>query len=170
MKFNYSFSETSESRYKVLFGNENLNVLVFSALVFLVPIILGHAQSFPNQIIIGSIVNALLAGSALYVSFKKSLPIILLPAIAVLVSGIIFGPLSLFLIYLVPFIWVGNAIFVYAIKNLKVLNKIHYIPSVFAAALFKSAPRSAWSRAIFARSSAELRVRSLLIASFSFFH
>ena len=138
MKYNYSFPDTLGSKYKTLFGSENQNVLIFSAFVFLIPIILGHAQNFPMQLIVGSLVNALLAGSALYVSFKKSLPIILLPVIAALVSGVIFGPFTLFLVYLVPFIWIGNAIFVYAIKNLKVLNSMHYIPSVFAAALFKA--------------------------------
>ncbi|MCR4368996.1 MAG: hypothetical protein NUV67_03765, partial [archaeon] len=95
-----------------------LNVFAVSALAFFVPIILGHLTGFPNQLIVGTLVNALLAYAALKFSFQKSLPIIILPALGALASGIIFGSYTIFLLSLVPFIWVGNAIYVFALKKL----------------------------------------------------
>ncbi len=138
MEFNYSFKETIKTKYKNLFISENLFFIALSIAIFFIPLILGHVKSFPNQILVGSIVNFLLASSAMYLNFKKSLPIILLPAIAALISGIIFGQFTVFLVYLIPFIWIGNALYVYFIKNFNLVNKINYFASVLGAGLIKA--------------------------------
>jgi len=138
MKLNYDYKTTEKIKYKSVFTSENLFLFTVSLMVFLIPLILGHVKDFPNQIIVGSLVNFLLAGSALYFSFKKSLPIILLPAIAAVLSGIIFGSFTIFLVYLIPFIWIGNALYVYFIKNFNLVNKINYFVSVLSASVIKS--------------------------------
>ena len=137
MKFNFNFKETNKTKYKALFKSENklLLVLAFSALI--IPIVLAHAQ-FTNQLIIGSIVNFLLASSAMYLTLKKALPVILIPAIAAVLSGIIFGKFTMFLVYLVPVIWIGNAVYVYFIKNFNLVNKMNYFASVLGASIIKS--------------------------------
>ena len=57
-----------------------------------------------NQIITGTIVNFLL-----FVTPKKYVwPVIIFPSLAVMARGIIFGPLTPFLFYFLPFIWLGN--------------------------------------------------------------
>lgn len=84
---------------------------------FLVPIVFAKITLFPNQLLIGIIVNGLLAYSALRFNVWKSLPIILLPSIGALVSGIVFGQFSFYLLYLIPSIWSGNYILWYFVKK-----------------------------------------------------
>ncbi len=139
MAFDYSYSSTEKARHKAFFISENTLLVLFSLTVFFIPIVLIHVTIFPNQLVIGTLVNSLLAGSALYLTFKKSLPVILLPAIGALISGIIFGPFTAFLAYLVPFIWIGNALYVYFIKNINLVNKINYIPAVLISSFLKAA-------------------------------
>ncbi len=91
-----------------------------------------HAQTYPNQLVVGIAVNFLLASSALFLTFRKTLPVILIPSLAALASGFVFGGFSVFLAYLVPFIWLGNAAYVYAIKALKVVSGINYGVTVLA--------------------------------------
>ena len=83
-----------------------LPLLSFSS--FAVPFFLGH-----SQILTGVIVNALLFYSASINKGKFYWPIILLPSIAVLSRGIIFGPVTSFLLYFLPFIWTGNILMIY---------------------------------------------------------
>ena len=42
----------------------------------------------------------------------------MLPSVAVLARGLIFGPYTVYLLYTLPFIWIGNSILVYSIKRL----------------------------------------------------
>jgi len=122
-----------ESRFR------DVEFAVYLAMVFLAPFFLGHLwQGILDQFVVGSIVNCFLALGALYLGMKKVLPLILLPSIAAFLTGIVFGPQSLFLLYLIPFIWVGNAIFVYAIKLLKVARGSNYALSLAWAAAGKS--------------------------------
>jgi len=137
MKFNYSFKETTKSKYNSVFKSDNTIVLILAFTALFIPIILGHIQ-FTNQLIIGSTVNFLLASSAIYLTFKKALPIILIPAIAAVLSAVIFGPFTMFLVYLIPFIWIGNALYVYFIKNFNLLNKVNYFASALGAGIIKS--------------------------------
>ncbi|MBI4210985.1 MAG: hypothetical protein HY544_05805 [Candidatus Diapherotrites archaeon] len=110
--------------------------------IFLVPSVLLpfiiHSAQFPNQLVVGTLVNALLACSALFLTLRSSLPIILLPSLAALASGIVFGGFTAFLAYLVPFIWLGNAAYVYALKTLKVAMGVNYFISIAAASFLKA--------------------------------
>lgn len=89
------------------------NVVYTSA--FIIPIAL-HQQ----QLIVGSTVNILLFISARKLSKKHLVPLAILPSIAALLNGALFGPFTPFLIYIAPFIWAGNLIqmmiFKYATK------------------------------------------------------
>jgi hypothetical protein len=75
---------------------------------FAVPFFLGH-----SQILTGVVINALLFYSAFLNKGKFYWPIILLPSLAVLARGVIFGPMTYFLLYFLPFIWIGNLLMVY---------------------------------------------------------
>ena len=101
-------------------------------LSFAVPFSLGHPQ-----MVVGSIVNAGLILSALFLpqSFINSL--IFFPSLAVLSRGLIFGPLTLFLAFMIPFIWSSNWLLVYFFK--KIFNKSqNYWLSLFFSAMIKS--------------------------------
>lgn len=84
-----------------------------SFLSFAIPFSLGHPQ-----FLVGSIVNAALFASVILLPRKYFWPIIVLPSVAVLSRGIIFGPLTAFLIYFLPFIWLGNLGLIWTFKKI----------------------------------------------------
>ena len=67
----------------------------------------------------GSIVNALLAMVAMEKEAWKAIPLIALPSLGAVSHGLLFGPFTVFLALMVPFIWLGNAAFVLGIKVLE---------------------------------------------------
>ncbi|MEM4272325.1 MAG: hypothetical protein QXH30_01940 [Candidatus Bilamarchaeaceae archaeon] len=91
---------------------EAVEVAALSFFAFSIPFL------FPGpQLLTGIAVNAFLAAAALRVRGWKLLPVILLPSMGALANCFVFGPLTIFLIYLIPFIWMGNFLFVYGIKH-----------------------------------------------------
>lgn len=104
---------------------------LLSFLSFAIPFSLGHPQ-----IIVGSIVNASLFLSAIFLPEKFIYPVILMPSLAVLSRGIIFGPLTPFLVLMIPFIWVGNWLLVFVFKKVFNLYRSDWL-AIFMAALLK---------------------------------
>ena len=112
-------------------ANELIRIYAYTAVCFFVPFLLGHPQE-----LVGVIVNAMLITTALQSSsLKRALPVIFAPSIAVLSRGLIFGPLTVYLIYMIPFIWVGNLLLVALVRRLRTKN---YWPSLLASAAVKS--------------------------------
>jgi len=116
---------------------------------FFVPFIIGHPQW-----LVGVIVNACLFASAASLSRRNTLAVAILPSLGVLARGIIFGPLTVSLIYFLPFIWAGNYLMVVMFK--KTARHISPLYSVILSAIVKSA-------VLFI--SATLYVRSSLVSS-----
>lgn len=88
--------------------------LILFSLSFLIPFL-----GFPNQIVIGTLVNALLFSVA---SDKKNtplLPLYILPSIGTIARNLVFGPNTVFLYYFLPSIWASNAILVWVFKKLQ---------------------------------------------------
>ncbi|MEM4662625.1 MAG: hypothetical protein QXM75_01225 [Candidatus Diapherotrites archaeon] len=112
--------------YKLLEG------LGYGLFCFFLPFVLSHTQ---HQIIVGTLVNAALIASAIRLDLRYTIPTILLPSLGVLSAGVLFGNLTPYLIYLVPFIWAGNAILVFSFKFFK--DKGYIYRSVFSA-IFKA--------------------------------
>ncbi|MFH0870610.1 MAG: hypothetical protein V1866_06170 [archaeon] len=123
----------NESLFKLSKLEENIHFAAYSLVIFAVPFLLGHPQ-----LLVGIIVNAALILGATYVKGHKMLPLIMLPSIAVLIRGMIFGPFTVFLLYMMPFIWLGNAIYAYAFRYLQ-FRKLNSILSVGIAATMKAA-------------------------------
>ncbi|MBD3355333.1 hypothetical protein GF361_05095 [Candidatus Woesearchaeota archaeon] len=94
--------------------DQYVEMIIYTAVCFFVPLLMGHPQ-----IVVGVLVNTMLIVAALNLKGAKLLPVILVPSLGVLTRGIIFGPFTIFLVYMIPFIWIGNAILVYAFKWLK---------------------------------------------------
>lgn len=103
--------------YKLGFIQENVEMVIYSVICFFAPFFIGHPQ-----IVVGVIVNAALVMAGLNLKNYKTLPVIIMPSLGVLSRGLIFGPFTIFLVYMIPFIWIGNAILVYSFKFSK-LNK-----------------------------------------------
>jgi len=72
------------------------------------------------QIVIGSLINFLLILSVSNFPFRKILPIVILPSLATLLNGVLFGTFTIYIIYLVPIIAIANAIFMLSFKYIKV--------------------------------------------------
>ena len=128
------FSFLNKREHKISNVQENIELAIYSMIAFFVPFFLAHPQTF-----VGVIVNAALVMGALNLRGKKLLPIIMLPSLGVVSAGIIFGTLTPFLLYMVPFIWVGNAILVFTIKKFVLDNKINKIQVLGASAIAKTA-------------------------------
>jgi len=121
-----------ESLFNVGLLEENIHMIFYSFLAFFLPLVLGHPQW-----LVGIIVNAYLILGATYLKGYKLLPVILLPSIGVMTAGLIFGSYTIFLLYLIPFIWIGNAIYAYSYKHLQFV-KMNKIFSVIGASGLKA--------------------------------
>jgi len=128
---NYINKLYRESLFNVTIIEENIQMIFYSLLSFFIPFVLGHPQW-----IVGIIVNAALILGATYLKGYKLLSVILLPSIGVLTAGLIFGSYTMFLLYLIPFIWIGNAIYVYAFKHLQFI-KMNKLFSIIGASGLK---------------------------------
>ncbi|MCX6803088.1 MAG: hypothetical protein NTY48_00795 [Candidatus Diapherotrites archaeon] len=98
--------------YSSTFANETKLVLLYGVALFLIPFF------STNQLIVGTIVNALLIGSALKVKSKKVFFLSIIPSIAAFSAGILFGGLNSQLLLMLPLIWCGNALLMLVIRRL----------------------------------------------------
>ena len=107
-------------------------ILIF-LVSLLVPTFLGElitkvfgATSFigsNSQIIIGTIVNIALVTAAINLKgWKKMIGVVTMPSIATILGGYVFGTASVYMVYMIPAIWLGNFALIYAYK-LIMLNK-----------------------------------------------
>jgi hypothetical protein len=112
MEYEYIRKLYYNSIYDLKNIEENIQMVLLSCVGFFLPFVLGHPQ-----ILVGVIVNAMLIVGATYMKGHKMLPLILLPSLGVLTAGVLFGTYTTFLLYLIPFIWIGNAIYVYVYKH-----------------------------------------------------
>lgn len=127
-------SETANLQdYALSKAYENIELIIYSALCFFVPFFIGHPQIFA-----GIAVNAVLVTAALNLKGYKLLPVIMIPSLGVLSRGIVFGPFSKFLIYMIPFIWFGNALLVFSFKHFKLKKKYNFAYTLMAGAIIKS--------------------------------
>lgn len=118
----------------VALANENLFFCLFSLFIFAVPFF------FPSpQPLTGSIVNAVLVLGALTLGGNKPYYLVFLPGLATIANGLLFGPFSIFIAYMLPFIWLGNAIIILAFKKFYVEAKHSFALVAVLAAFAKTA-------------------------------
>ena len=110
-----------------------IEMFIYSVVCFFLPLFIGHPQ-----IVVGITVNTLLIMSALNMQNYKLLPVIILPSLGALSRGLLFGPFTIYLVYLIPFIWLGNFILVLVFKSLYLNKKINYFLILFSAAFLKA--------------------------------
>ncbi|MDD5022574.1 MAG: hypothetical protein PHU63_00185 [Candidatus ainarchaeum sp.] len=116
------------------YGQKEMHELaLISILIFLIPLIFGHLNTLPMQFFVGTTVNFLLVLSAFYLSGWKNLFPILLPSIAAYLTGILFGANTSFLLFFIPFIWLGNFIFVYLNKKISVGENKPYLGTIYSS-------------------------------------
>ncbi len=125
----------SKERNFFVFQNKNLNeffeITLYATILFALP--LFHT----NQLIVGTIVNALLIKSALNHSMKKMFFLAFVPSLGVIATGFLFAELTQFVLLMVPFIWASNLLIIFGVKKLFLENKKNYFVSGIIASLAK---------------------------------
>ena len=79
-----------------------LETTVFS-LAFCVPLLFNG-----SQIVTGIIVNTLLFISARRIEKNRQIFLAALPSLGAISHGVLFGAFTIYLVYFLPFIWIGN--------------------------------------------------------------
>ncbi len=111
-------------------------ILIF-LIALLVPTFLGgilssifgstSVISTNSQLIVGTIVNAALVTSAINLKgWGKILGIVTMPSISTILSGYVFGTASVYMVYMIPAIWLGNFALIYSYKFLMLGKNKHY--------------------------------------------
>lgn len=88
------------------------NIII--GLAFFIPFLISGPQ-----LLTGTLVNCLLILGIRFVDKKNYLFISILPSIAAVLNGLVFGKFTIFLVYFLPFIWIGNFILIKSIIYLK---------------------------------------------------
>jgi len=120
MKFEYAHISDSlfQQEYSLSRAQEYVEMAIYSVIAFSLPFLLGH-----EQLLVGSAVNCALVLAALNLKGARLLPVIILPSIGAYFAGLLFGVASPALLYMIPFIWVGNALLVLCIKYFVLADK-----------------------------------------------
>lgn len=138
----------SQTAYDFSKKEDTIQTILLALLLFLVPTFLGKilsgvfgAQSVVatnSQLIIGSIVNSALVISALNLKgWKKIVLVTTMPSISTIVSGYIFGPVSIPMLYMMPAIWLGNFALIFSFKFLMLKKKQYYWLSAIVGIIAK---------------------------------
>jgi hypothetical protein len=116
---------------ELVFAKQALIFGIISILSFFTPFTLGHPQW-----LVGTAVNTCLFLAAIFLPKKYFIPLSVLPSLGVLARGIVFGPLTLFLVYFLPFIWLGNLVLIFAFKGLFLRTGYIFSATASSAAKF----------------------------------
>ena len=95
-----------------------------------------------SQIIIGSIVNTALIVSAINLKGPaKIIGVVTMPSISTILGGYVFNTASVYMVYMIPAIWLGNFALVYAFKSLLLSKQKNYFLSGIVGIIVKVAIR-----------------------------
>ncbi len=116
---------------------DSVQTIAIFLLALLVPTFLGQliktlfgAESIitqNSQLIVGSIVNTALIVAAINLKgWKKILGVVTMPSISTILSGYVFKSASVYMVYMIPAIWIGNFVLVYAYKLIMLSKEKNY--------------------------------------------
>lgn len=128
----YNFSQKAEIVQTIVIGL--IAFLVPTFLAQLINIIFGKQSVIASnsQIIVGSIVNTALIMSAINIKgLKKIIGVVTMPSVSTILSGYVFGTASVYMVYMIPAIWLGNFALIYAYKFIMLdKNKNYFLAGV----------------------------------------
>ena len=119
-------------------NNESLLAIILIGLGLFVPAFFQQLAFLgPNrQLIIGTIVNAMLFTCAVKINDpKKIVALSVLPSISSMTTGILFSGLTLYSKVMLPFIWLGNLALVFGVKYFT--KKVKFIPASVLSIVIK---------------------------------
>lgn len=123
--------------------SERIQTIIIAILAFIVPTFLAQllkaifgAQSVitnNSQLIVGSVVNTVLIICALNLKgWSKTVFVITMPSISTILSGYVFKSASIYMVWMIPAIWLGNFALIFAFKYIMLAKEKNYF---FAAIL-----------------------------------
>ena len=118
--------------FKTQEHNEYLEIALYALVLLFIPLFHSH------QLIVGTIVNALLIKSALNHSMKKMFVLAFLPSLSVISTTLLFGSLTEFILLMVPFIWISNLLIIFVTKKLFTEKTKNYFKSTLIASTAKA--------------------------------
>jgi hypothetical protein len=116
-KTDQDFVDLQTVKVQTIFGlrvTTEVKTYIFAILLFFIPFIIGGPQ-----LAVGSIVNFLLIRAAAELPLAYAWPLVVVSSMATFARGVMFGPFSIFLVYMIPAIRIGNFILVYAVKYIQ---------------------------------------------------
>lgn len=127
-----------------------LQTILIFLIALLVPTFLGNVLSkvfgatsvisTNSQLIVGTIVNAVLVTTAINLKgWVKILGVVTMPSISTILSGYVFGTASVYMVYMIPAIWIGNFALIYAYKLLMLGKEKNYFVAGVVGILVKVA-------------------------------
>lgn len=130
--------------------SELVQTIIIALLAFLVPTFLAQllniifgtesAMASNSQLIVGSVVNTVLVISALNLKgWSKIIFVVTMPSISTILSGYVFKSASIYMVYMIPAIWLGNFALVFAFKYIMLAKKKSYILSSIVGIICKVA-------------------------------
>ena len=132
----------SKTIYDFALKIEIIQTIIIGLIAFLVPTFLaqlikatfgaGSVVTTNSQLIVGALVNTALIVCAINIKgWKKIVGIITMPSISTILSGTIFGTASVYMLYMIPAIWLGNFALIYAYKFIVLgKNKNYFLAGV----------------------------------------
>lgn len=120
-------AETTTIDVKSLTIYQNVTI----GLSFFIPFLINGPQ-----LLTGTLVNCLLILGIKLVDKKNHLLIAVLPSIGAVLNGLVFGKFTPFLAYFLPFIWLGNFVFIKSIIYFK--SNLSMPLSIFLSLILKT--------------------------------
>lgn len=117
--------------------SEIFQTVVIAVLAFLVPTFLaqlinasfgvGSVVANNSQIIVGTVVNTILVISALNLKgWNKTIFVVTMPSISTIMSGYVFKTASIYMVWMIPAIWLGNFVLILSFKYIMIKRNSSY--------------------------------------------
>ena len=117
--------------------SEIFQTVVIAVLAFLVPTFLaqlinasfgvGSVIANNSQIIVGTVVNTILVISALNLKgWNKTIFVVTMPSISTIMSGYVFKTASIYMVWMIPAIWLGNFVLILSFKYIMIKKEKSY--------------------------------------------
>lgn len=126
-------------RYEVSRLMEITEIILISLGLFLIPLLIPQFFGTNSQYIIGTIVNCSLIVAGINIKGKKKLiGLVTLPSVAALTSGLVLNAASIYTVYMIPIVWLGNLAIIYSYRYLLVERNKKYMYASLVAILLKA--------------------------------
>ena len=131
-------------------ATDTIQTILIFLIALLVPTFLGEILNkvfgatsviaTNSQLIIGSIVNTALVVAAINLKgWKKIIGVVTMPSISTILGGYVFKSASVYMVYMIPAIWLGNFALVYSYKAILLGKQKNYFLAGIVGIIIKVA-------------------------------